>query len=233
MTKSKSKKKFKKPLISPGMKLFLIIILIPVSVTLYFLSFLAWQEMKEMPFFNNNSASEIEKIQEDFDIQIPEQYIPIYMEAGEKYGVPWTLLAAHHRVETKFSTMKTLVSPAGAEGHMQFMPCTFVGWDHPSCHGLGKGKIKEWEKTDPKLIKKYGGYGVDANGDGKADPYNIEDAIFSAANYLSKAGASKGELKKAIFNYNHDEKYVKDILFYYKLYEGVSDEIEQVLIAKK
>src|SRR5690606_31733275 len=97
-----------------------------------------------------------------------------------------------------FSTMETMVSPVGAEGHMQFMPCSFVGWSHPTCGGLGKGEIPEEEKTDPEVIKKYNGYGVDANGDGKADPWDIEDAIFSAANYLADHGAANGELQKAI-----------------------------------
>lgn len=230
---TKSKKKSKKPLISPGVKLFLIILLIPVSITIYFFSFLAWQELKNIPLINEIVNNDHKEIQANFDIAIPEEYIPIYISAQEKYGVPWTLLAAHHRVETRFSTMSTLVSPVGAEGHMQFMPCTFVGWDHPSCSGLGKGEISESEKTDPKVIKRFGGYGVDANGDGVADPFDIEDAIFSAANYLSKAGVSEGELKKAIYNYNHSEQYVEDILYYYHLYNDVSDELEQVVLAKK
>ena len=49
---------------------------------------------------------------------------------------------------------------AGAVGWMQFLPSTW----------------KEW--------------GVDANGDGVADPYNPVDAIFTAARYLHAAGAS-------------------------------------------
>ena len=52
------------------------------------------------------------------------------------------------------------VSSAGAVGWMQFLPSTW----------------KEW--------------GVDANGDGVADPYNPVDAIFTAARYLHAAGAS-------------------------------------------
>ncbi|MCP1144943.1 lytic transglycosylase domain-containing protein [Lysinibacillus endophyticus] len=226
-----AKKKQKKPLISPGVKLFLILLLIPASITIYFFAFLAWQELKSLPFISDLVQSEMDIVQENLDLKIPEEYIPIYMAAEEKYGVPWTLLAAHHRIETRFSTMKTLVSPVGAEGHMQFMPCTFVGWGHPTCSGLGEGEIPEEEKTNPKIIKKYGGYGVDANQDGIADPYDIEDAIFSAANYLAKAGVSKGELKKAIYNYNHSEEYVDDILYYYHLYEDVSDELEQLILA--
>ncbi|QCR34480.1 lytic transglycosylase domain-containing protein [Lysinibacillus sp. SGAir0095] len=229
MKKNKKKKKLKKPIITPGVKLFLIMLLIPISITVYSLVFFTWESLRNLPIIQSFSQSEVEKIQSKFDLQIPEENIPIYIAAAEKYDIPWTLLAAHHRVETRFSTMKSLVSPVGAEGHMQFMPCTFVGWSHPTCSDLGEGNIPDSEKTDPNIIKKYGGYGVDANGDGVADPFDIEDAIYSAANYLSRSGASEGELKKAIFNYNHSEQYVEDILYYYHQYEEVSEDLIQTV----
>lgn len=229
MAKKKSKKE---PIISAKIKLFLIILLIPVAITVYFFVFLAFQGLRELPIFDKVDETELQKIQANFDLEIPSEYIPIYMKAGEKYNVPWTLLAAHHRIETRFSTMKTLVSPVGAEGHMQFMPCTFVGWEHPTCSGLGEGKISDQEKTNPEIIKKYGGYGVDADGDGRADPFNIEDAIYSAANFLSIAGASQGEIKKAVFQYNHSDDYVQDILYYYELYKQYKDEIESIVVAE-
>ncbi|MER2172466.1 MAG: lytic transglycosylase domain-containing protein, partial [Psychrobacillus psychrodurans] len=159
-------------------------------------------------------------------LDVPSEYIELYKKAEENYGVPWTLLAAHHRIETRFSTMDPLLSPVGAEGHLQFMPCTFVGWSHPSCGGLGKGEIPEKDKINPAIIEKYGGYGVDANNDGKADPYDLEDAIYSAANYLAASGAADGEIEKAIFNYNHSEKYVEDVLYFYNLYENQLKEIQ-------
>ncbi|OCA83723.1 hypothetical protein A8F95_11990 [Bacillus wudalianchiensis] len=149
---------------------------------------------------------------------IPKEFIPIYQAAEKEYGVPWQLLAAHHRVETKFSKMDPMISPVGAEGPLQFMPCTFVGWSHPSCSGLGKGNIPEKDKVNPAVIKKYGGYGVDANGDGKADPFDVEDAIFSAAAYLRAHGAADGQLNKAIYSYNHSEKYVEEVLHYFYAY---------------
>lgn len=152
---------------------------------------------------------------------IPEEFIPIYKAAEKEFGVPWYLLAATHRVETIFSTMDPLISPVGAEGHMQFMPCTFVGWAHPTCEGKGQGNIPEEEKTNPEVIAKYNGYGIDANGDGIADPFDIEDAIFSAANFLSKYGAAEGDLERAIFAYNHSEKYVEDVLYYMELYKNM------------
>ncbi len=73
------------------------------------------------------------------------------------------------------------VSSAGAMGWMQFIPSSW------------------------KL------YGVDANGDGKKDPYNPVDAIFAAARYLKAAGADT-DLAKAIFSYNHADWYVKSVL---------------------
>jgi len=73
------------------------------------------------------------------------------------------------------------VSSAGALGWMQFMPAT-------------------WRA-----------YGVDANGDGRKDPFNPVDAIFAAARYLKAAGAGK-DLRKAIFAYNHAGWYVDSVL---------------------
>ncbi len=73
------------------------------------------------------------------------------------------------------------VSSAGAVGWMQFMPAT-------------------WEM-----------YGVDANGDGRKDPYNPVDAIFAAARYLKAAGAGDS-LRRAIWAYNHADWYVNDVL---------------------
>lgn len=137
--------KKKKPMISPNTKLFLILLLIPITLTIYIFAYFSWKEFR-FPFSDFFAEKSVyQQIQEQFDMEIPIEYIPVYVEAEQKYGVPWTLLAAHHRVETRFSSMKSLVSPVGAEGHMQFMPCTFVGWKHPSCKGLGQGEISEKE----------------------------------------------------------------------------------------
>jgi hypothetical protein len=82
------------------------------------------------------------------------------------------------------------VSTAGAVGWMQFMPSTWKTW------------------------------GVDANGDGIADPYNPVDAIFSAARYLHAAGGS-ANLARAIFAYNHASWYVQSVLLRAKLIGGM------------
>lgn len=197
----------------------MIVLLIPVAVTTFTISAIIWTGIQNPELIKKSASTLLEFQDRHTALVIPEEYIPIYKAAAEEYGIPWTLLAAHHRIETRFSTMDPLLSPAGAEGHMQFMPCTFVGWGYPGCEGLGKGNIPEKDKTDPVIIQKYGGYGVDANGDGLADPFDIEDAVFSAAHYLAKSGAAEGEIEKAVFHYNHSDKYVEDVLWFFNEFE--------------
>ncbi|MBU5210362.1 MULTISPECIES: lytic transglycosylase domain-containing protein [Heyndrickxia] len=202
--KKKNYQKYKLKKQSP-----LLILLIPIVIITAYIILQNKEQVQEKP----------PKKQEPKVQLVPTQYLPIYKAAEKKYGVPWYVLAAHHRVETRFSTMDPMISPVGAEGPMQFMPCTFVGWSHPTCTGKGVGNIPEKEKEDPVVIHKYGGYGVDANGDGKADIWDLEDAVFSAANYLSQNGAAEGNLKQAIYSYNHSEDYVNEVLHYARLYK--------------
>lgn len=55
---------------------------------------------------------------------------------------------------------------------------------------------------------------VDGNQDGIVDLYNIEDAVFSVANYLKKSGWSNSleSKKKAVFQYNNSDSYVDAVL---------------------
>ena len=67
-------------------------------------------------------------------------------------------------------------------------------------------------------------YGVDANSDGFKDPYNPADAIFAAARYLRAAGAA-GNLRGAVFAYNHSQAYVQSVLLRARLLGGTPDEL--------
>lgn len=115
--------------------------------------------------------------------EIPHELIGVYEAAAATCeGLDWTVLAAIHKVETGFGTAK-VTSSAGAQGPMQFMPPTFDS------------------------------YGVDGNGDGQADINDVEDAVFSAANLLCANGAGDpARLATAIWNYNHSQTYVNEVL---------------------
>ena len=54
-------------------------------------------------------------------------------------------------------------------------------------------------------------WGMDADGNGLADPWDPEDAVFSAARYLAAAGAHES-IERGVFAYNHAQWYVDDVL---------------------
>src|SRR3954454_1048381 len=54
-------------------------------------------------------------------------------------------------------------------------------------------------------------WGVDANDDGLADPWNAEDAVYSAARYLAATGGGT-DIRGAVFAYNHADWYVDEVL---------------------
>ncbi|MGC0368720.1 lytic transglycosylase domain-containing protein [Microbacterium sp. SLBN-111] len=56
-------------------------------------------------------------------------------------------------------------------------------------------------------------WGADGNGDGVADPNQIDDAALAAGRYLCAAGemTSASGWRRAIFSYNHLDSYVDDV----------------------
>lgn len=151
--------------------------------------------------------------------EVPEEFEDLYKNIADKYGIEWELLAAIHRVETAFSSNNT-TSEAGAIGHTQFMKCTWVGWAYPGCAGgLGNADVPEDIYTDPEEIAKYGGEGVDGNGNGIADPMEISDALSATAEKLEKDGANE-DIESAIFNYNRSDEYVSKVMSHYSAYQS-------------
>lgn len=143
--------------------------------------------------------------------EVPKDYIPIYQAAAKKFGIPWTFLASTHNQETTFS-QNVQSSSAGAIGHTQFMRCTWVG-NAPNCKSADESVY-----TSPATIKKYGGNGMDGNQDGKADPMDIVDAVYSTAKLTYKAYASGGA-KAAAKIYNNIEPYVSEVVARDKRYQ--------------
>lgn len=98
----------------------------------------------------------------------PSGYDDFYKAAGEKFNVPWQILYGIHLTETGLRNGAIVnKSGSGARGPMQFMPSTFKS------------------------------YAVDGDGDGVPNIDNAVDAIYTAANYISRHGS----IQQALISY--------------------------------
>lgn len=109
------------------------------------------------------------------------EFTEVYKSAASMFGIEWQLLRAVHIVETGGRGNTTVASYAGAQGPMQFMPSTFRA------------------------------YAIDGDGDGVTNINDVDDAIFSAANYLAKNKAAT-DVRNALLRYNHSNAYVEHVL---------------------
>jgi hypothetical protein len=115
--------------------------------------------------------------------QVPPALQPLFAGAAETYGLGSQGPAILAGLTSVESDFGQDLgrSTAGAIGWTQFMPDT-------------------WAR-----------YGVDADGDGRRDPMNAADAIYSAAHYLRASGAP-ADWHAALLIYNHAEWYVRRVL---------------------
>ena len=116
----------------------------------------------------------------------PSSYLQLFQESAARYcpGLSWTVLAAIGQIESA-DGQNMGPSTAGALGPMQFLPSTWATW------------------------------GIDGFGDtGAPDIMNPFDAVPSAARLLCADGATSGGpgLRQAIFDYNHANWYVDEVL---------------------
>jgi len=184
--------------------IFSVVLIGALSISILVAAFVSAVTMKEVGFRSGSPTAICDT---------PDNLLPIFMEAQSKYNVSWAVLAAIAKIESGYGQGKVYlerngISPAGAVGFMQFMPTTWSGGTNPKASNNPANPT--WD-DDPASIANYGGYGTDGDGDGKADPYNPIDAVFSATNYL-KANGFETDVRKAIWHYNHAEWYVNDVL---------------------
>ena len=117
---------------------------------------------------------------------LPTTYLALFKESAARYcpGLSWTVLAAIGQIESADGTNEG-PSSAGALGPMQFEPSTWARW------------------------------GIDGFGQtGTPDIMNPYDAVPSAARLLCADGAAQGgqSLQNAVFDYNHANWYVREVL---------------------
>jgi membrane-bound lytic murein transglycosylase B len=96
----------------------------------------------------------------------------------------------------------------GPDGPAILAGLTKVESDFGRNRGTSTAGAVGWTQFLPDTWRSFG---IDGDGDGRRDPQNAADSIFSAANYLHHLGAP-GDWRKAIFGYNHADWYVQKVL---------------------
>ena len=134
---------------------------------------------------------------------IPGNYLKLYREAGEKYGIDWAILAGIGSIETDHGRLDAPGVKSGQNSH----GCCAGPMQFHNDYGSGGGT--------------WGQYGVDGNNDGKKDIYDPRDAIPSAGNYM-RASGGQDNVDKAIFAYNHAGWYVADVKARAEKYRGAA-----------
>ena len=123
---------------------------------------------------------------------IPADYLRMYQQAGQQYGVPWNLLAGVGHIESGHGANPG-PSSAGALGPMQFMPATWATWGVDGNHD-GRKDIRDPADAIPAAAKYLKGSG--ATGD-------INDVR---------------SVRKALWAYNQSSSYADAVLQWARRY---------------
>ena len=136
-------------------------------------------------------------------------------------GIQWWLLAGIGRVESNHGRYGgATLSPTG-ESTPHIVGDALDGTVYDYIADTDGGRLDGDPRFDHAvgpmqfIPSTWASYGVDGNGDGAADPFNINDAALAAARYLCAAG---GDLRtaagqnRAVLAYNHSDEYLALVL---------------------
>lgn len=139
---------------------------------------------------------------------IPGDALVAYQDAAEVWRMDWSILAAigkvecdHGRAQLAGCNPPDTTNDAGARGYMQFIGSTWRT-------ALGQHELEP--RTSPPAADGQG-YATDGDRDGDADPWSWPDATHSAARYLTANNVGT-DVERAIWQYNHDDRYVDQVL---------------------
>ncbi|MGW2863372.1 C40 family peptidase [Streptomyces sp. NPDC001205] len=149
--------------------------------------------------------------------------VSIGREVPRCTGMSWAVLAGIAKIESDHAAGHTIaangdIAPrilgpvlngSGAGGNTTAVPDSDHGqWDGDASYDRAVGPFQflpsTWQVS-----------GRDGNGDGRRDPHNADDAALGAAVYLCGDGrnlADGNQLRSAIYQYNHSQAYVDEVL---------------------
>jgi hypothetical protein len=164
---------------------------------------------------------------------IPSRAVQAYQAAvaAADCGIPWTLVAAIGRVESnhgQFAGARLLsdgrsdppiigIPLDGRPGVAEIKDTDGGKWDGDTTYDRAVGPMQF-------IPSSWATFGVDGDRDGKADPFDIDDAAASAAKYLCRAGggnlSSEASQRDAVYSYNRSTAYVDTVMALAAVYAG-------------
>ncbi|PID58088.1 hypothetical protein CSB45_05205 [candidate division KSB3 bacterium] len=148
-----------------------------------------------------------------YEIRGQRELYQLYQQVSHWSGLPWQIFWGLHREESNLGrnlgkTQVVSVLPKRQLSYF-YQICRELHWDPQQVYGSRKGAVGPFQFIPETWVRN----AIDANGDGVKDPFDVEDAAYSAANYLLRNGG-RDDLQKAIWHYNQDRRYVKRIMSY-------------------
>ncbi|QLQ11707.1 MAG: lytic transglycosylase domain-containing protein [Nocardioidaceae bacterium] len=142
--------------------------------------------------------------------------------------LPWTLLAGIGRVESDHGRYggSQLGTDGVARPKIIGIPLNGVG-PVAAIRDTDNGRLdgdKVWDRAVGPMQfipSTWAVVGADGDGDGKRDPFDIDDAALAAGKYLCHGGFSVADsagAARAVFSYNHSDYYVALVLAFERGY---------------
>jgi membrane-bound lytic murein transglycosylase B len=145
--------------------------------------------------------------------------------------LPWPLLAGIGRVESNHGRFAGAVLHSDGVSTPRIIGIALDGHGtaliRDTDHGALDGDTVYDRAVGPMqfIPSTWAGWGVDANRDGRKDPFNIIDEAAAAADYLCAAGsdlATAAGQVRAVLSYNHSSAYGRTVLGLEKLYAAAT-----------
>ncbi|WP_371261578.1 M23 family metallopeptidase [Bacillus sp. MUM 116] len=136
-----------------------------------------------------------------------QERMKLYKKVETLTQIPWYYLAAIDQYERSIRQVRKDLPKADSVIGIYISPEKWAGLTNPNP-----------SDENPATIQLFNGFGVDGNGDGKADSKNDEDVLYTFAHYLLSYGVDHENLKIGLWNYYHRDKTVGIIAGKAKIY---------------
>lgn len=131
-------------------------------------------------------------------VDVPQQYQSLIKEMSQKTGIPESVIAVQADVESGFKS--TAVSPAGAQGWLQFLPSTYdsnaaAAGVRPGTEFNPRDESKVYSVYMSDLLRQEKGNLRNALAAYNAGPGNLSAGYGYADEILAKAGGNPGKIR--------------------------------------